>query len=303
MKKFIKIPMIALCTTCMLISGCTAQTDITDMPDVLPEDVWTPPNGEETGATPTLPEVSPTPETPPANETPATPETPPAESAPPANDGEEKPKVMQCIRVLTDGLNVRSKATTSSSSLGTVNDDSSLLYLGKEGNFYKTYYRGKIAYISANQAYTAIFTIPLGGEEVESVILEGCKYIGVPYVYGAPRYFSSDGKVNSSFSTSKFDCSSLTQYVYYKGGKVVLRETTRTQILQGKSVARSNIQRGDLLFFTNSARKNKTGIERVGHVAIYLGDNYILHTASDYCKIEGISALRWSYYIEARRVL
>ena len=49
--------------------------------------------------------------------------------------------------------------------------------------------------------------------------------------------------------------------------------------------------------------RDSTGIERVGHVAIYLGDNYILHTASDYARIEQISSLRWSYYIETRDFL
>ena len=56
------------------------------------------------------------------------------------------------------------------------------------------------------------------------------------------------------------------------------------------------------MFFTNATRKDKVGIERIGHVALYLGDNYILHTASDYAKIEQISQARWSYYITSRRV-
>ena len=46
----------------------------------------------------------------------------------------------------------------------------------------------------------------------------------------------------------------------------------------------------------------RRGVERIGHVALYLGDNYILHTASDYAVIEQISSTRWGYYIEARRV-
>ena len=57
-----------------------------------------------------------------------------------------------------------------------------------------------------------------------------------------------------------------------------------------------------MIFFTNAQRYNKTGVERIGHVALYLGDNYILHTASDYAVIEQISAQRWRYYIETRRL-
>ena len=93
------------------------------------------------------------------------------------------------------------------------------------------------------------------------------------------------------------------QYIFYNGADVLLNMTTRTQILQGKAVKSDALKRGDLMFFTNASRKNNTGIERVGHVAVYLGDNYILHTASDYAKIEQISSQQWSYFIQARRMV
>jgi len=83
----------------------------------------------------------------------------------------------------------------------------------------------------------------------------------------------------------------------------LLNVNTRTQVKQGKYVKPSDLQRGDCIFFTNDERQYNTGIERVGHVALYLGNNYILHTASNYACIEQISAKRWSYYIEARRFL
>ena len=72
-------------------------------------------------------------------------------------------------------------------------------------------------------------------------------------------------------------------------------------MVQGDPVPRSQLSRGDCIYFTNSTREDYTGIERVGHVAIYLGDNYILHTSSDYARIEKMSSQRWAYYIEARR--
>ena len=105
-----------------------------------------------------------------------------------------------------------------------------------------------------------------------------------------------------SFDASKYDCSSLMQYIYYYGAGVILDVTTRTQVVQGKHVAKKDLKRGDLMFFTNSTRYNKTGVERIGHVALYLGDNYILHTATDHAVIEPISSQRWNYYIESRRV-
>lgn len=68
-------------------------------------------------------------------------------------------------------------------------------------------------------------------------------------------------------------------------------------------VKKENLARGDLMFFTNQSRKDKVGIERIGHVAIYLSNNYILHTATDHAVIEPISPTRWSYYITTRRVV
>jgi peptidoglycan endopeptidase LytE len=93
------------------------------------------------------------------------------------------------------------------------------------------------------------------------------------------------------------------QYAFYKGAGVLLDVTTRTQVVQGKFVKKSELKRGDCIYFTNETRQHKTGVERIGHVAIYLGNDYILHTASDYARIEKMSATRHKFYIETRRFL
>ena len=93
------------------------------------------------------------------------------------------------------------------------------------------------------------------------------------------------------------------QYIFYTGAQVNLQVNTRTQVFQGKTVKKSELKRGDLMFFTNASRQHLTGVERVGHVALYLGDNWILHTASDYAKIEQISSTRWGYFIQGQRII
>jgi cell wall-associated NlpC family hydrolase len=93
------------------------------------------------------------------------------------------------------------------------------------------------------------------------------------------------------------------QYIFYHGAGELLQVTTRTQVKQGEFVPKNELQRGDCIFFTNAEREHKTGVEKIGHVALYLGDNYILHTASDYARIEKMTAKRWSYYVEARRFI
>ena len=84
---------------------------------------------------------------------------------------------------------------------------------------------------------------------------------------------------------------------------MLLDVTSRAQSLNGEFVEKSQLKRGDLMFFTNASRYNKQGVERIGHVGIYFGNNYILHTASDYAVLEPISDLRWSYYLMSRRVV
>ena len=216
---------------------------------------------------------------------------------------EEKPARAEYVYVLSNGLNIRSGAGTGYRSLGTVEKNVLLKYDGVQDGWYKTYYCGKAAFVSANTNYTTVVSMSESDEKVERVIEEGLRYLGVPYVYGATRLHDGKGNKIKGFSTSKFDCSSLMQYIFYEGAGVLLDMNTRTQIKQGKKVASGDLKRGDLMFFTNASRYYNTGIERVGHVALYLSDNYILHTASDYAKVEQISATRWSYFIEARRVL
>ena len=215
---------------------------------------------------------------------------------------EPKEKTVSYITVSTDGVNIRSGAGTNYSVLGTAEKSTLYANLGEENGWIKTQYKNKTAYISSKYC-TEVTLKASQSEEVEAVIAEGAKLLGTPYVYGATRLHDGNGRMYSGFTTSEFDCSSLMQYSFYKGAGKLLQVNTRTQIYQGTTVNKSNIRRGDLIFFTNASRKNNKGIERVGHVALYLGDNYILHTASDYAKIEQISSTRWGYYIQTQRII
>lgn len=93
------------------------------------------------------------------------------------------------------------------------------------------------------------------------IIATGEKYLGTPYRFGAP-----------SGQTRVFDCSSFTQYVFGKNG-IKLPRTSSQQSTVGTYVRKANLQVGDLLFFKTSKSNGK-----VGHVAIYAGNNKILHT-------------------------
>lgn len=232
----------------------------------------------------------------------------PEEDAAEPEGPEEEPEIelpvyKKYVTLTADGVNIRKGAGTSYTALGSGEEDTSYVYLGEVNGWYKIYYKNTVAYISKKYSKTTQMEASRD-EDVESVIYEGTKLLGTTYVYGATRYHDGKGNKIKGFTLSAFDCSSLMQYMFYMGADGhLLGVTTRTQVLQGKTVGKSDLQRGDLMFFTNSTRYNKTGVERIGHVALYLGDNLILHTASDYAKIEEISATRWKYFIQAQRMI
>ena len=210
-------------------------------------------------------------------------------------------KTATYLRVTGDGVNIRSGAGTDYSTLGTAEKNTLYAYLGKSGSWYVTKFKDKTAYIS--EKYCSPVEMDEGDGLIERVIQSGLRFMGVKYVYGAVRLHDGKGNRLKNFTTEAFDCSSLMQYIFFDGAGTLLDVTTRTQVYQGRTVPKSDIKRGDLLFFTNASRRNLSGVERIGHVALYLGDNYILHTASDYAKIEQISSSRWSNFIQAQRIL
>ena len=298
------------------VSGCAAQSggEAVVPPQNVTDNIQ---SGGSTGGaqdSPEEPEVEQTPEinrppqieqAPENNPTPELPQQPSQPTTP--EDGlpvqpEPAVQTVSYIKVTGDGVNIRKGARTSYSSLGAAEKNTLYALLGKEGGWYKTYYKNSTAYISSK--YCQVVEMEKSdNDKIESVIAEGTRHMGTKYVYGATRYHNGEGKLLSGFKVSEFDCSSLVQYIFKKAVNVNLQVNTRTQVLQGKTVKRSEIKRGDLIFFTNSSRKHLTGIERIGHVALYLGDNLILHTASDYAKIEEISSSRWNYYVQTQRLI
>lgn len=290
--------------------------------------------GGNSSAEEVLPENPDTPDIePPKEDSPIPPtQTPPTEQSPeqkpeqlPEVDTpieEEKPKEdftqgkEVLVRTLV-GLNVRSKPNTSSAILGVTDVGDCLPYLGREGAFYQTIYKNKKAYVSNNARYSALIYFKRANEGVESAISVGQNLLGFPYVYGAQRlhYGGKKPVINSKFVFGEFDCSSLVQYMFYKSQGISLQVTTRLQYADsvGKRISFSKIERGDVLYFTNASRKNKVGIERIGHVAVYLGVgydkngnaicDYILHTATDHAVIEPFSDLRKSYFEGGIRIV
>ncbi|UKS25645.1 C40 family peptidase [Paenibacillus sp. HWE-109] len=98
-------------------------------------------------------------------------------------------------------------------------------------------------------------------------------------------------------TTKGFDCSGFTAYVFDQFG-IDLPHSSSSQNTEGYWVDKSDLRKGDLVFFN-------TGGKGVSHVGIYLGNGEFIHSASN----EGIvkNKLSESYYakryVSARRVL
>jgi cell wall-associated NlpC family hydrolase len=95
------------------------------------------------------------------------------------------------------------------------------------------------------------------------------KHLGTPYEFGA-----------KPGSTKKFDCSSFTQYIYGKNG-IGLPRISRQQSKRGKQIPLSKIRRGDLLFYKTNKRRHRKGLQKIGHVGVYLGNNQMIHAAEE----------------------
>ncbi len=214
---------------------------------------------------------------------------------------EDEIKKKAYVKALVNSLRVRNGASGQAKTVGYLDKGDLVVLTGETENYYKTVYKESVAYVY--KSYCTIVEVEMANDSVEKAIELGSSLLGYPYVWGSQRYHWGNGKLNSNFVKGEFDCSALVQYVYYLSNAVILDVTTRTQVKNGVEVDIDQLSRGDLMFFTNESRKNKTGIERIGHVGIYFGDNYILHTASDHAVIEPISQTRWSYFESARRVV
>lgn len=117
--------------------------------------------------------------------------------------------------------------------------------------------------------------------KIEKVIQTGMKYLGTPYEFGSDRN-----------TTTTFDCSDFVRQAYLEGAGIKLPSDSRAQGTwiknKGTAVSKtSELKRGDLVFFMSykgSSASAYAGLDkskqRITHVAIYLGDNKLLHTYS-----------------------
>lgn len=185
-------------------------------------------------------------------------------------------------------LNVRAKASISSSVLAKVPKGDKLEVLEEDEEWIKVSLGSKVGYVAAdyvkvNTEFKEAISIE---EEQERLKLEqenavsslrqqivnyALRFKGNPYVWGGTSL------------TRGADCSGFTQSIFKYFG-IYLPRTSRAQAYGGKRVSLSNMKPGDLVFYTKNGRIN--------HVAIYIGNGQVIGASS---RKEGITIKNCNY--------
>ncbi len=182
------------------------------------------------------------------------------EVEPLSQKGEEDKKVVTEVKKET---NVTNKTTTTAKSSTTKKTVATVAK--KEVKASKTY---------VPASYSAVTG--------QAVVDYAMRYLGLRYVSGG--YSLSTGT----------DCSGFTKLIYKEFG-VTLSRAVRAQASNGTYVSKSNLQKGDLVFYGYG-----NGVVR--HVGIYIGNGQVLHESNprDGVKINSVNMMQ---YITARRVI
>lgn len=137
-------------------------------------------------------------------------------------------------------------------------------------------------------------------QQVEAAISAGMALVG------RSKYKLGSGRTPQTYAAKRFDCSSFAWYCYRHAGiqlGALNSVTTYTLVTQGQSVPTSQLQRGDLILFSNRRQGPNN------HIGIYLGEQLFLHDiGTDDTGGVGISSLResdWHQTVNttARRVV
>lgn len=181
-----------------------------------------------------------------------------------------------------NGVRMRSGPGTSYSVVGYYNKGIQVNVTGQTGNWYAVTYKGLKGYISAD--YVKIGT---SNALADQIVATAKEYLGTPYIWGGT-------------SPKGFDCSGFVYYVYQQYGYQLQRRASLQYANNGVSVSKSQLQPGDLVFFSDS-------VDPIGHVGMYIGDGYFIHASSGkgcvcITALEG-SSYYINHYTGAKRII
>ena len=195
----------------------------------------------------------------------------------------EPEKTMDSVGTITgNSVRMRSGPGTSYSVIGYYNKGIQVNVTGQTGSWYAVTYKGLKGYISAD--YVKLGT---SNALADQIVATAKEYLGTPYVWGGT-------------SPKGFDCSGFVYYVYQQYGYQLQRRASLQYANNGVSVSKSQLQPGDLVFFSDS-------VDPIGHVGIYIGNGNFIHASSGkgcvcITALEG-SSYYVNHYAGAKRII
>ena len=181
-------------------------------------------------------------------------------------------------RVNSDGVNVRSDASTDSSVLTTIEEDAIVTVNGLVDGWYDvTCEYGTEGYIRSD-----FLDLTESSSSNSDIAATAKQYLGTGYVYGGA-------------SPRGFDCSGFTMYVYSQHGYSLPHSaTSQWQSGLGTRVySISELQPGDLVVFNDPSRNAG---KACSHAGIYTGDGQFIHSSSSRSGGVIVSSLTSGYY-------
>ncbi|GIQ71082.1 C40 family peptidase [Xylanibacillus composti] len=198
---------------------------------------------------------------------------------------------------ITSSVNFRSAPRVANNQIGLIRKGTVVQVLEVTNSYWvKINHNGTVGYISSNYiSHSGAPSQPSTGSgstssaKADAIIATAQSLSGkVTYSYGVRNP-----------SRWIFDCSSFTQYVYGQHG-VSMKWGTRYQQHEGSAVSKSNLKRGDLVFFDTNSNGS------INHVGIYMGGGQFIHNkpSSNGVAIDTLNSGYWQdKYVKARRVL
>lgn len=202
-------------------------------------------------------------------------------------------------KVTTEVLNVRSIPDTSGDVLARLTKDTKVKVIGINNGWLKietSSYKGyihpdyveiveNVVTTAANGSAAASAPAASTSSTRQQIVDYAATLLGSPYVYGGT-------------SPKGFDCSGFTQYVYAHFNISLPHSSSSQYKSSVTKISRSELQPGDLVFFSN-------GGSGVGHVGIYVGNNSFIHSprpGKSVCYDSLDSSYYSSHYIGSGRV-
>lgn len=196
------------------------------------------------------------------------------------------------ITLESGSLNIRAEASTLGAKVGTIPNGTVVALDDHIDGWYLVTYDEITGYVSEEYivSTTEPITVVSHGITGQDIVAKAKEYLGCPYSYGKA-------------GPNSFDCSGFTSYIYKQFGYSINRTASTQLNNDGTSIARADLQPGDLVFF-----RDYSCAKSASHVGIYIGNGQFIHASSSRSasgvKISSLSE-NWyaNRYVGAKRIL